>query len=880
MTKSRLFALFDRVVELSPAEREAILTAECALDPELRAQVERLLAADSSTAAAQLHALASNASIALSPGTLVGGSFVIESVLGEGGMGIVYRARQLDPPRTVALKCLRPGRHSATALVRLQRESELMARMQHPGIAQVLASGLLSMATPGATQPATPPQPWFAMEFVSGTPLHAVLAALPRARQLHLFADVADAVQHAHLIGIVHRDLKPDNILITKLGEQLQPKVLDFGIAHLHDSASALTRTQEVVGTLGYLAPELLRANQQPAPQADVYALGVMLYEVLAGRPPLQLAELPLPAAAQRMLHDEPVRLDRLRNHTPRDLATIVHKALAKDPQQRYVNAGALAADLRRFLAHQPILARPQTAWYRASRFVRRHRGLCAGTLLAFLALASGLLATTLAQRREVAQRQTAERLASELRELVHDLVFQVDAELAKQPAATAARRQLVAVGRRYAEQLLKTQGEQPELWLEVGAVILKLAEITGVPGQPNLGDLETANSLLLQSFSLLQRARESGLRSERLRPVLATTLRDRAFVLHSSGHNAAALDAAALLPTLIEEQRLHFGTTAADELEQFVLAEYTRLRMVTGDEDAAMRDLAPHRDRLRQRAANGETGVLRSLVAIEQKFGEYHTSRRELAEARTAFEAAVLHAEAAGTQTARNREELASALRGLGGLLTQVGEFEPATMYLERARDILLAADGADRNELQGQREIARLEFSLADLHLRRKDHAQAAELTTQLRNRLAVLRQRSPEHMGVLRDAGVAEELRARVAAANVDGAGIEAAMHAALALARLRMERDPAAVPVRSDLARTYGLLAYLRVNLANANPDDRERAQGYESAAQAFVDKLAILQQLADEGQLPASLQADLTNDAKTVEQLRQAAARLR
>lgn len=881
MTKSRLFALFDRLIDLPQHEREAILAAECVDDP-LRAELARLLAADNSTAAAQLNTLAPTASAALQPGDMVGGNFVIEAVLGEGGMGVVYRAAQLEPPRKVALKCLRPGQHTAIALARLQREGELMARLQHPGIAQVHASGMLKApnASPPTTEASLAQQPWFAMELVVGTPLPDALATLPLPRQLGLFAEIADAVQHAHMLGIVHRDLKPANVLVTNSGEQLQPKILDFGIAHLNDEISALTRTQEVVGTLGYLAPELLHASQPPTPRADVYALGVMLYEALAGQPPLQLADLSLPTAAQRLLHDEPPRLERIRNRTPRDLATIVHKALAKDPAQRYGNAGELAADLRRFLDHQPIAARPQSAWYRTSRFVRRHRGLCLGTAVAFLALASGLFATMLAQRNEATQRQTAERLAAELRQLVHDLVFKVDAELAKQPAATAARRQLVAVGRRYAEQLLASQGDQPPLWMEVGAVICKLAQITGVPGQPNLGDLAEATTLLRQAIELLQRARNHGLHNQRLRPILVTALRDLAFVLHGSGLSTEGLATMAAWPTLIEEQRQHFGPLAADELEQFALAEHNRLRLMTGDEDAAIRALSPYRMRQQQRAAAGETSVLRSLVAIEQKFGEYHASRRETALARTAFEAALGYAESAGTETERDREQLAGALQSLGSWLTRQDELEAAATHLLRARDLLLDNGATNDKELRGQREIARLELSLADLHLGRKDHTTAAEFAAQFRERLAALRQQAPDHMGLARDAGLAEELRARIAAAAGKPEEVESAMQAALMLVQSRLARDPSSVAVRCDLARTHGLHGQLRVNLGNAQDDDRYRAQCYESAAQALQEKLHILKQLAAENRLPGALQQDLTKDAQTIEQLLQAASRLR
>ena len=880
MSQSRLFALFDRLVDLPPAERERILAASCAGEPELHAELARLLAADESTAAAELGELAPTRSELLAVGTCVGGNFVVDGVLGEGGMGIVYRARQQVPPRVVALKCLRPGRHSATALARLWREAELMARLQHPGIAQIHASGTLAPTGSAAAGDAATASPWLAMELVDGVPLHQGLSGRPLREQLALLADVADAVQHAHQLGIVHRDLKPANVLVLRRAERLQAKVLDFGIAHLHEGDLALTRTQDVVGTLGYLAPELLQGSTVPTPSADVYALGVMLYELLADRPPLRLAELPLPAASHRLLHDEPPPLARVARQVPRDLATIVHKALAKEPARRYADAGALAGDLRRFLAHEPIAARPPTAFYRASRFVRRHRGLCTGIALAFLALLGGLLATLLAKRDEAAARRHAEQFAAELRLLVRDLVFEVDDELAEQPAATAARRRLVAVGRRYAERLLAGSTDDPALWLEVGAVVRKLAAITGVPGQPNLGDLAGAEALLHEAVDLLQRARVAGLANASLRPILATTLRDLAFVQHGSGRTATALDTMELLTGLVDEQREHFGAAAGDELDEFAVAERTRLRLLAGDEDAAMQDLAVHRQRLRDRAATGAASAARGLVAIEQKFGEYHASRREPELARQAFEAALAHARAAGSDGLPARQRLTGALQSLGSFLVRQGDLAAAEPHLRQALALLRDVGGAEPGEVQAQRELARLEHALADLHLRRRQLDEAEGFARQFERRVAALQQRAPLHLGIARDAGLADELLARIAAARGDETAMATAMRQAIAKIEQRLAREPAAVAVRSDLLRAYGLLGQLRNEVANAQADDRERARLYDLAADALADKQRLLEQLAAEARLPQALQGDWTAGPATIEQLRQAATRLR
>jgi non-specific serine/threonine protein kinase/serine/threonine-protein kinase len=427
-------SIFLRALDLtSTPERAAYLDEACGDDRQLRADVEALLRAHDRPQALldapDALPTAAAGPTAERPRAAVGPYKLLERV-GEGGMGEVWVADQLEPiRRRVALKLIKAGMDSRAVLARFEAERQALALMDHPNIAKVHDAGTTDDG-----------HPYFVMELVKGTPITTFCDARtlsPRER-LELFVPVCQAVQHAHQKGVIHRDIKPGNVLVAVHDEKPVPKVIDFGVAKSVGrpltEATLYTGFGALVGTPAYMAPEQATFNQPDVDtRADVYALGVLLYELLAGSPPLEperlkgmaldevlrlVREEESPRPSQRLRTSEarapatavrprdPLRLARL---VLGELDWIVMKALEKDRTRRYDTASGLAADVRRYLAGESVQAVPPSAGYRVRKFVRRNKGpVLTGVLVLWTLVAGIAVSTWLAVRATRAETQAA----------------------------------------------------------------------------------------------------------------------------------------------------------------------------------------------------------------------------------------------------------------------------------------------------------------------------------------------------------------------------------------------------------------------------------------------------------------------------------------
>jgi WD40 repeat protein len=475
-----LMTLFAEALERTdPADRAAYLDRACAGDAAIRRRVEALLAAregagrflerdatdvSESRSAATVETTGASApetcpapepasrddtsdgTIAAVPvalpaappdgfvaGRVIAGRYTLLEVMGEGGMGTVYLAEQTAPVRRlVALKLIKVGMASRAVLARFDAERQALALMDHPNIARVYDGGTAEAG-----------QPFFVMELVEGEPItdYCDGKRLPVRARLELFVAVCQAVQHAHQKGIIHRDLKPSNVLVTEVDARPTPKVIDFGVAKATEfplSELSLADTGAIVGTPTYMSPEQADPTSMDIDtRTDIYALGVILYELLAGSPPIDATQFKRGALLEmlRMVREvdpprpstkvstsealpsiaamrgiEPEQLKRLLRG---DLDWIVMKALEKDRTRRYATANGFTADVLRHLAYEPVLAAPPSRAYRIRKFVRKHRGAVVAASLVVVALLAGIAGTTWGLiRAERARAAEAERVS------------------------------------------------------------------------------------------------------------------------------------------------------------------------------------------------------------------------------------------------------------------------------------------------------------------------------------------------------------------------------------------------------------------------------------------------------------------------------------
>lgn len=384
----------------------------------------------------------------LPPGTRLG-DVTIVGLLGEGGMGRVYEAVQDMPRRTVAVKVIRAGMLSAKAVKRFEYEAQILGRLTHPGIARIYLVG--TQPLPGGAVP------YFVMEYIDealSITAFATRHGLRTSDRVRLFREACLAVAHGHHKGIIHRDLKPGNILVDASG---QPKIIDFGVARNSEQSPSLTTLHtaagSLVGTLQYMCPEQFTGQVEDLDiRADVYALGVVLYEMLAGRPPYDVHRHALHEVARLVTESEPPALSTVDRNLRGDLATIVAKCLEKDRSRRYSSAAELEADLARHLRGEPIVARPQRLLDSLVRLARRHRLAAMAATAVVAALVLGVFGISIFAMRADIARQEANRRA---REAAAERTLAEREKSRAAAAAAAARQQLYVANLRAIQSCL-----------------------------------------------------------------------------------------------------------------------------------------------------------------------------------------------------------------------------------------------------------------------------------------------------------------------------------------------------------------------------------------------------------------------------------------
>jgi serine/threonine protein kinase/tetratricopeptide (TPR) repeat protein len=426
--------IFERVLEASPEEQAALLDRLCVGRPGLRARIERLVCdiASEDDASGPPPEDSGSRSLGEGPGSTLSGRYTLVERIGEGGMGEVWVAKQSEPvKRKVALKLIRADRVSRSALARFAAERQALALMDHPNVAKVFDGGVTASG-----------RPFLVMELVPGRPLTTFCdeARLGIRERLELFVQVCRAVQHAHQKGVVHRDLKPSNILVTLVDGEPTPKVIDFGIAkavsgRLVEDAHS-TQFGAAVGTYEYMAPEQTGVSTDDVDtRSDVYALGVVLYELLTGLRPFDskrlgkaaldevvrvIREADPPSLSSRLSSDESLpSAAAVRGLDPRRLLSLIRgeldwivlRCLEKDRNRRYDSASGLGRDVERFLNDEPVEARPVSTAYRLRKLIRKHRGTATAALLIVVTLALGIVGTAYGLL-EARRTSGAERLA------------------------------------------------------------------------------------------------------------------------------------------------------------------------------------------------------------------------------------------------------------------------------------------------------------------------------------------------------------------------------------------------------------------------------------------------------------------------------------
>ncbi len=733
----QLWDLFHAALDVPDDQRRAFVEAQAADDSALRDEVLELLSAHSEDAQATLMRRGFDAIENLDAASLVGetiGPYKLTSVLGEGGMGIVYLAEQPRLERQVALKLIRLGMDTRQVVARFESERQALAKMNHPNVAQVIDAGATDSG-----------RPFFVMEYIDGLPITEFCdkQCLNTEERLRLFLDVCAGVQHAHQKGIVHRDLKPTNVLVAQEDGKPTPKIIDFGIA----KATAQRATEEtlftqigmLIGTPEYMSPEQAGLSERDIDtRTDVYSLGVLLFELLVGALPFDAKELRRAGydeIRRRIMQDEPTRpsarlttlnanvedLAAKRRTDARslvrllrgDLDWITMRAMEKMPDRRYSSPSELAADVLRHMRHEPVTAGPPSAAYRVEKFVRRHTfGVGAATAI-LLSLLIGFATATYAflQAREAkALAQAEARTSEEVADFLAGL-FNMSAPSEREVNSVTAREVLDRGVEKIRDELDNEPEVQSRLMAEMGKVYAQL------------GLLEDAETLFEQALEI-RRSLETttprqlsetlsglaGVKNLAGRHEEALAIYDEAIVYaeqeddarwlailyRSIGgiHDTLANNAESLAALQTARDRLETAGYSNDPEMARVLRNTGMAYWSTQDFDAARRayeEALKVYDRSLDPGHPEVSYVVNSLAILNYNLGDFEA-------ARPMFERELANLE---HTLGREHRNTASVMNNLGFLLIEMGLYDEARPKIEESLKIRMNVLGEEHEEV-----------------------------------------------------------------------------------------------------------------------------------------------------------------------------------
>jgi tetratricopeptide (TPR) repeat protein/tRNA A-37 threonylcarbamoyl transferase component Bud32 len=730
--------LFLEATDLAPAQREHFLTTFCGEDTQLRDEVLSLLRYDTGEDPPLLDALHADAASIVADEPAAGlllGPYRILREIGRGGMAVVYLAERADGEyqKRVAIKLIKRGMDTQAVVKRLRQERSILAALDHPNIARLLDGG----ATPDS-------RPYIVMDYVEGVSIarYCDQHQLSVEERCRLIGKVCEAVAYAHRNLVVHRDLKPGNILVTKDGE---PKLLDFGIAKLLSyevgADGPETRGPFHPLTPEYASPEQLKGGSVGT-TTDVYSLGVVLYELLAGERPRVAGDRAEKGSAVAL------RLGRGRRWSRQlagDLDTILQMALRAEPERRYLSVGQLQADLSLHLKGLPVSAREETVFYRCGKFLARHRLGAVGALVVLLSLSAGMAATLWQARRADAQRQIAEnrrmeaerqalaaaqaqrraegehaeaerqraiadRRFGQVRELAGKFLFDFHDAITSLPGSTPVRKMVVETGVRYYDSLLKEAGDNRDLLEEAARGYDRLGDVQGNPYFANLGDVAGAEASYRKALAVRAGIADASpgflhdriLGHVRIGQILqfrgnydesARVLRQAlAFASAGQAQQATVRDALATAWSTLGDTQMRAGDDAGSLQSRLA---FLRLR-----------------SELAKQSPPGDVDAQRGLSAAETKVGEYYF-RDDIPEkalphlnAAREIDVRLLAANPGNGALIRKLRItdllLGAALAGSGKYLAKPGEATAILQDAARLSDRMLAADPANRQALE----------------------------------------------------------------------------------------------------------------------------------------------------------------------------------